>query len=114
MVLALSVIGASILFWIIGFSCGSKDPFPCHHYDYEFKALDISRLEIENYLLRKENEKLKLFSPHWSCPLCWEHKCHAKCEPRIYLKTPDEQKIFNLIKETKLTVDQLADEFKIR
>ena len=65
MVIALAVMGTSLLFWIIGFACGvsKSDPFPCQYWDYESKAAKLSLLESQLFYLQQEQKRLARYPP---------------------------------------------------
>lgn len=113
----IAVVGLVVMGAILGFCLRGKESC-VEHWDYDIKASRVSSLETRIYILESENQRLNHIFNNWQMKKrCFEEEyfahCH-RCNRNFYSKTPDTQKVADMLKTISLTTDNLAEKLDIK
>ncbi len=110
--------------WVIGLFCGMASPSHsgscltghdlCHHWDYEAKSVKIASLERTIFILEQENQKYRCY-PQYHMGYDFGHKLDAMNYATLAFREKDkkDQKIADLMRDTVLSVKNLAQKLDI-
>jgi len=113
-----------IVFWVIGLFCGMASPSHsgscltghdlCHHWDYDIKSSKISSLERSIFLLEQENQSFRPYPRYYvGCDFGYEKDTARYHYVTFRGKSPEEQKIADLMQNTMVSVEDLAQKLGI-
>ena len=116
----IAIIGLVIMGFILGFSCRKSDTWhETVQLQYEIeKAKKIPQMEMRIFQLERDNEQLNcIYRSMEAKKRHFEEEymahCHY-CAKNFYSKTPDEQKVADLLKSITLSSEEIAKKLDIR